>query len=193
MDIWVVIQREKANNVYFSNKKCYPFELNIEKEKYLYNSCSNGLVDMYPFDAIGESVHPNIACFSQEKGIGKTFEYSLAYNNPNCKMIITNSITNSAELNELFDAHIEKKGCAEMILLHSQDGKENNRVIASISNYDKVDNATHLVAARYLNSISKGENAYELAQALEDNLEADIASIFKVPNYIKEAITWICK
>lgn len=184
---------QKNPKISDSYKKCYPFELDIDMENYQYKSCSNDIVDLYGRDETGNSIHPNIVSFSQEKGIGKTFEYDLAYNNPNCKMIITSSISNSEELNKLFDAHSVEEEFLEIIKLHSLVGDENKRVVASINNYNHQDKATHLVAARYLNSISKGENAYELAKVLEDNLEADPAFVFKVPNYIKEAITWICK
>lgn len=174
-------------------KKCYPFELNMDTENYEYKPCSNDLVDLYRLDDRDKSIHPNIVCFSQKNGIGKTFEYALAYHNPSCKLLITNSISNSAELHKLFDAYGEGKSIDDMISLYSIFGDENKRVVESIRSYDRTDKKAHLIAARYLNSISKGENAYELAQALEDNLDASIATIFKVPEYIKEAIIWICK
>ncbi|KIV58373.1 chromosome segregation protein SMC [Aneurinibacillus migulanus] len=174
-------------------ERCYPFELDIDKENYLYRNYSNDLIDKYSIDRYGMSTHPNIVCFSQEKGIGKTFEYTLAYTNPNCKLIITDSISNSKELNRLFDAYSEGKELEELINIHGKRGEENTRVIESIRKYKKPDVKEHLIASRYLNSIKKGENAFELAQALEENLETGNVADFKVPNYIREAITWICR
>jgi hypothetical protein len=49
----------------------------------------------------------------------------------------------------------------------------------------------NILAARYLNSVSKGENAFELAHTLEANLMKKKPQPFKVPEYIAEAIEWI--
>ena len=49
-----------------------------------------------------------------------------------------------------------------------------------------------IIASRYLNSIGKGENALELAYALEENLPHNTEN-FVVPLYIKEALQWICE
>ncbi len=42
-----------------------------------FTDCSNSIVDDYD-----EGKHKNIRSFSQTKGIGKTFEYAIAYENP---------------------------------------------------------------------------------------------------------------
>jgi len=174
-------------------EKCYPYELDLDLEKYSYQSCSNDLVDKYTVDVSGESKHRNIACFSQEEGKGKTFEYTLAYTNSACKLILTESISNSKELNDLFDYYNQEKALDEMIELLGKKGKENHRITDSIRNYRGSDNREHLIASRYLNSIQKGENAYELAHVLTENLLNDNAAKFRVPEYIKEAISWICQ
>jgi hypothetical protein len=51
-------------------------------------------------------------------------------------------------------------------------------------------------ASRYLNSVGKGENALELSVALKENLEkrgTEEYQNFNVPNYIREAIEWMCE
>jgi putative ATP-dependent endonuclease of the OLD family len=46
-----------------------------------------------------------------------------------------------------------------------------------------------------LNSVEKGENALELASSLKDNLELKGKKdyqVFNVPQYIADAIKWVC-
>ncbi|MBP1970761.1 putative ATP-dependent endonuclease of OLD family [Virgibacillus natechei] len=172
--------------------KCYPFELDIDTEHYSYKSCSNNLVGKYGLSN-GQSSHDNIVCVSQVEGQGKTFEYGLAYENPECKVILTNSISNAKELDSLFDTYKEGGSLEDMIKLLGNQGDENKRIAKSILQYEKSDDKKHLLAARYLNSIDKGENAYELAQALEENFNKGNKANFKVPEYIGEAVKWICK
>lgn len=174
-------------------EKCYPFELEQDKTKYDYKSCSNTLVEKYPSGITKKNTPKNIICFSQEQGKGKTFEYSLAFSNPNCKLILTESLSNYKELNDLFDYFQRNKSLEEMIKVLGTKGKENARISSSLLKYSDDDARQHLIASRYLNSIQKGENAYELAKALEDNLQKDNKEEFRVPEYIKEAIEWICK
>lgn len=183
----------KENFEKASFEKCYPFELDLDKDNYTYKSCSNDLVDIFTIDITGKSKHENIVYFSQEKGQGKTFEYALAYTNPNCKLILTESISNFKELNDLFDLYKQDKSFERMIGLLGKRGQENPRISENIQRYKGLDNCEHLIASRYLNSIQKGENAYELAKALEENLQKKNSAKFKVPNYIKEAIAWVCR
>lgn len=52
-----------------------------------------------------------------------------------------------------------------------------------------------LLAARYLNSVGKGENALELSIALRENLTKQWSERkdFIIPQYIKEALAWLLK
>ena len=81
-----------------------------------------------------------------------------------------------------------------MIEIHSTTGKENKRVIDSLEKSDIAEDELkkHLIAARYLNSLSKGENAYDLVHVLKENLPEN-KNNFKVPQYISDAIGWLCK
>jgi len=166
-------------------EKCYPYELDLEVDKYIYKSCSNELVD--------KQFAENIQCFAENKGKGKTFEYALAYTNPHCKLILTESMLNLKELNKLFEYYQQGKTVDEMIAVLKSKSAENSRIAASIKRYKGSDAREHLIASRYLNSVSKGENAYDLSKALEENLNNEHdCTYFKVPQYIKDAITWIC-
>ncbi|WP_156829097.1 ATP-dependent endonuclease [Cohnella laeviribosi] len=186
--------RKKKNEDESKFEKCYSFELNLENDQYEYKSCSNDLLD--------ETFPKNIRCFAQEIGKGKTFEYELAYSNPSCKLLLTKSVSNNKELNRLMDLYHNQEKLDEMIKVVSKKGAENLRIIESIKKYPGQDSRKHLIAARYLNSVDKGENAYELSKVLEENSMGHSPLIsgndprqcvlFKVPKYIKDAISWIC-
>ena len=106
--------------------------------------------------------------------------------------MLTESISNNGEIGKLMDAvNLEE---ALNILRHS---KENKRIIEGIENSsweNESDKLSALIASRYLNSISKGNNALELVKALEENIDRmDFCEYFKVPKYIKDAIEWLCR
>jgi predicted ATP-dependent endonuclease of OLD family len=169
--------------------KCYPYEYGVQGDVYEYKQ--NPSFMLYPSGG-----HSNIAIFSQDETEGTTFEYDLILHNPSLDMLLTNSIKNQDEIKKLME--LFKRGGElleyEQILRKSE---ENNRVIESMhlnTSWESNQKYKALIATRYLNSIGKGENALELASVLTDNLykigTADFQE-FKVPNYIKEAITWI--
>lgn len=180
-------RKEKISN---SNKKtkykaCYPFELRkcVEDDEYYYKPSSNSTLD---------SIYPsNIKISTQEKYIGKTLEYQLYLDNPKCKELITSNISNKEELTTLIDSYIEGKSVDELYDILSSRGDENTRIVKSIktSDIDDEDKKKHLIAARYLNSISKGEYALELSEILDCLIGCDIE--FNVPQYIKEGIEWL--
>ena len=169
------------------NERCYPFEKRDNLVEFI--ECSNSVVDDY-----AEGKHPNIQCFSQVKGQGKTFEYAIAFENPAIDIHIVDSIANNAELKKLIQAYKSGKSLDEMIAIHSTTGKENKRIIDSLKKSDisEEELKKHLIAARYLNSLSKGKNAYDLTHVLKANLPENKCN-FKVPQYISDAIGWLCK
>lgn len=182
------LRKENQENTKF--EKCYPYEIDLESDKYSYKLYSNDLIDKYTFE---KNKNGNIVCFSQDKGKGKTFEYAIAYLNAGCKLILTESISNIQELTELITYYQEDKPLSKLIELLGKKGNENTRISESIQMYKGSDSRQHLIASRYLNSIQKGENAYDLAKVLEENWQKKNTAKFRVPKYIKEAISWICK
>ena len=76
---------------------------------------------------------------------------------------------------------------------------ENQRMIDSITaNTTMSDDEKKkaIIAARYLNSVGKGENALELCYALQENLNKKETADFKefvVPPYIQSAIEELCQ
>ena len=170
------------------SEKCYPFEKRDDLVEF--KECSNSLVDDY-----AESKHANIRSFSQQKGVGKTFEYAIAFENLQTEIFIGETIANKDELKKLIEAYNKGNTLEELLAIFSSKGSENNRIknAISVSGIDTEERKKHLIASRYLNSLSKGENAYELAQILQTNLEKDNPVDFKTPIYIKQAINWICE
>ncbi|NMO95816.1 ATP-dependent nuclease [Paenibacillus lemnae] len=166
-------------------EKCYPFELGLDPEQFSYKPYSNKLID--------QELSDNMRCFSQDVGNGRTFEYSLAYENPGNSLLLIEGMTNYSELNKLFNSYLEGNKTEELLQILNRRGKLNQRIRVNIIKYEGQDKREHILAARYLNSVSKGENAFELAHTLEANLLKEEPQPFKVPKYIAEAIEWILK
>ena len=140
--------------------------------------------------------HPNIALFSQDTVIGKTLEYDLILANPTLELLITESMKNATEIKTLMKFYKDGEPLSKY-LTELRKSDENERIVDSINlNAWTVDQKfKSIIAARYLNSVGKGENALELAYVLEENLLKKGTAEYKeftVPDYIKDAIAWIC-
>lgn len=166
-------------------KKCYPYEMNVNSSDFDYRVNANNEIIKY-------SQHPNIRVFSQDEDKGKTFEYDLVLHNPKSLLLLTESISNKEELEKLVAAQN-----LESMLKTLRDSKENDRIEKAIkeSCWSEEDKMSAIVASRYLNSVGKGENALELSVKLKDNLELPKVDSnrkdFVVPQYIKDALTWL--
>ncbi|WP_207428908.1 ATP-dependent endonuclease [Pedobacter sp. SYSU D00535] len=174
------------------HKKCYPFELHQDSATYEYLTAGNAQVTQY-------ASHPNIRFFSQDPNLGKTLEYELMLKNPGSELLITDSVSNQAELKEL-KKHYEKGDTVNAVIaantMHKSD--ENTRITDSLlacngGSWDDTTKMKALLAARYLNSVSKGGNALEIAAKLEENLTATTPEPFAVPSYLNDAISWACQ
>ncbi|MEE4570768.1 AAA family ATPase [Paenibacillus polymyxa] len=172
-----------------SYSKCYPYEYGMQEDVYDYKR--NPSFELNPRQG-----HSNISIFTQDEKEGKTFEYDLILRNPSLEMLVTDSMKNQDEIKRLMRLFTTDVEIAEYEQL-LRESDENERIKKSINlntSWSKDQKAKALIASRYLNSVGKGENALELAYVLTDNLyksgTADYQE-FKVPNYIKEAITWI--
>ena len=174
-----------------SYKKCYPFEYNQDITNYKYKN--NTSSSKYPIAS-----HSNIAFVSQDIVKGKTFEYDLILHNPALDLLITDSMSNKEEIKELMLFYENKNPILDYERkLRGSD--ENKKIIDSMkknTSFTADEKFRAIIAARYLNSVGKGENALELACALEENLNKKGTSEYKefiVPDYIKRAIVWICQ
>ncbi|RFA31967.1 ATP-dependent endonuclease [Virgibacillus dokdonensis] len=175
-----------------SFKACYPFEYKVNLDKFDYST--NNSVNQYL-----NGKHSNIRAFVQPEKYGKTLEYQLILDNPSLKLLLTESIANKQQLTELMDLYSDNAPLSKLISTLSSS-KENNRIIESLKNvsddWNEDDKKKALIASRYLNSVGKGENALELASVLKDNLELkgqDEYQDFIVPEYIANAIQWVCE
>ncbi|MDU2064069.1 MAG: AAA family ATPase [Sporomusaceae bacterium] len=173
-------------------KRCYPFEIQADSKEYEYKLN----IEMNKY---GKGKHKNIRSFTQDSIYGKTFEYQLAFENPTNRLLITPSIQNHDELEALMKL-AENGNKLESLLDKLRESDENTRIIESINNinnyyWDDDTKKRAIIAARYLNSVGKGENALELSSVLNENLikkGTEEYRDFNVPSYIRDAIEWVC-
>jgi len=178
-------RKEKTGGSY---TKCHPFEYKQDKSTYTYKSNLMSLIFKYRH-------HPNIRFFSQDTKKGKTFEYDLVLYNPTLSLLITDSMENQSEIKELMQFYQDGNPILDYIG-NLRSSNENARIkdgILANTFWNEDDKKKAIIAARYLNSIGKGENALELAYALEGNLKKKVPEPFTVPDYIRKAIEWICQ
>lgn len=162
---------------------CYPYEYNIDTANYNYRHHAETEVAQY-------ASHPNIKFYRQDPMYGKTLEYDIMRENPNCELLLTDSVSNISEIK----AMMAERNLNDMIdKLRKSD--TNTRIKTSIdaSGWTDEEKRKAVLASRYLNSVSKGSNALELNVALMTNLEKPEADRieFHVPQYIVDALTWL--
>ncbi len=183
-------KKKEPNNRW---KKCWPFDLNNNTE-YDYKICSNDIVNKYP-PIDNEDF---IRAYSQEKLKGYTFEYEMILANPDTPELITDSISNANEIEEMMNSLKQEKD-SDFILNLIRNEKFKNSISSAIANcsFDDEEKCKHIIATRYLNSVSKGTVAQELAFIISENhkkkLKGDSYFEFNIPTYISEAIEWICQ
>lgn len=173
----------KKNEPNEEYETCYPYEYNTDSANYNYRRHADTLISQY-------ATHPNIRFYRQDETYGKTLEYDLMRENPDCELLLTNSVSNLREIK----AMMAQQDVNEM-MNKMRKSDENTRIKASInaSGWTNEEKRKALLASRYLNSVSKGCNALELNVALMANLEKPIADRkdFHVPQYIADALTWL--
>ena len=176
--------KKKSENKF---NKCYPFEFKQDDINYDYK---NNAIETNKYKG-----NKNIQFFSQDGNKSKTFEYDLILHNPCLELLITDSTSNQSEIKELMQLYIGNKTISEFIsvLFNSKENERIKKSIGENTSWNEDDKKKAIIAARYLNSIGKGENALELAYVLEENLKNVTPEIFNVPDYIKESIEWICQ
>lgn len=165
-------------------KSCAPIFLGLEKEKYIYKSYSNNTVKEE------SSEDDLIRVFSQDKGKSSTFEFDLLLQNTTCELLITESVSNAAEIKKIMALYERGKPLAEIVATLGKNAFSKEVRCLQLSNklLDNEETKKGLIASRYLMSIKKGEVAQELAQVVSSAEE----NMINPPTYISEAITWIC-
>ncbi len=159
---------------------CYPFEK--DEDGYEYQDHSDDLINAY-------KDHPNIKIYSQDANKGKTLEYDLMLHNSTSEILLVKGLSNKDEIKEI--QATDYPACLEKL----RKSKENERIKEALKDcsWSDEDKKNALLAARYLNSVGKGENALELSIVLRDNLskQGEERKDFIVPKYIEEALTWL--
>lgn len=171
-------------------QRCYPYEYNIDGTKYTQNN---------HLDNYKNGQHPNIQTFTQDKILGKTLEYQIAFENPKCKLLLTPSLRNRQILEKLIDAFSNKESLEKLLQL-LKGTEEDKRISEALKKelpqiWTEEEKKKALIASQYLNSVEKGENALELATILQDKFidsPDEAKKEFHVPEYIKNAIEWVC-
>ena len=110
------------------------------------------------------------------------------------KLLLTDSTANKDEIEELIDLFLANENI-DRFMDKLRNSGVNRRIGDSINNsgWNDEDKKKSILAARYLNSVGKGGNALELSFALEENLNNHGRHLFRVPDYIKDAIEWLCQ
>jgi predicted ATP-dependent endonuclease of OLD family len=174
--------RKKDGNSRF--EKCYPYEYEINGDDYDYENYAESCLGTYD-----ETDH--IKYFSSLEKYGKTFEYDLAFSNPTFDSLLTESMSNQDEIKKMME---DFEDVQEINGFNVRESDENNRILESLQSsdleWDIESKKKALIASRYLNSVSKGENALELATKLEQDLSSDSPQ-FNIPKHFKDAIEWL--
>lgn len=178
------VRKKKEANCKFT--VCYPFDLYKDNEHYEYSVNAEEEENAF-------REHSSIRYFSQDANKGKTFEYELALCNPDLELLVTESMSNQSEIKNMMG------GDYAQAKVKVKNNKKWDDVKTSIDNTDweEDEKRRHLIAARYLSSLDKGENALELCLALEENFELEAGNehkkIFNVPPYIHNALEWLLR
>ncbi len=173
-------------------KKCFPFELDTDLVNFEYKKLSeilNSLVTEF-------SSHALIKIESRIDGKGKTFEYELVQKNPTLEILLSDNIANKDELEKLIKAYKDNKTLSEMVAILKNDTIKN--AITNSKWTDDLEKKAAIIAARYLQSIEntsdsgKGEHALNLDISLRENLVKGNPIGFEIPDYVKNAINYVC-
>jgi predicted ATP-dependent endonuclease of OLD family len=157
---------------------CYPYEYNIDTANYNYMHHADTEVAQY-------ASHPNIRFYRQDVMYGKTLEYDIMRENPNCELLLTDSVSNISEIK----AMMAERNLNDMIgKLRKSDANTRIKTSIEASGWTDEEKRKAVLASRYLNSVS-----LELNVALMINLEKPEADRieFHVPQYIVDALTWL--
>ena len=112
-------RRKKEDNGNY--EVCYPYEYNIDTDNYDYKHHADTEVDQYV-------VHPNIRFYRQDVTYGKTLEYDLMRENPNCELLLTDSVSNRDEIKAMMAELDVNKVMGKM-----RNSEANTRIKSSIN------------------------------------------------------------
>ncbi|MEN6432083.1 MAG: AAA family ATPase [Smithella sp.] len=161
-------------------KKCYPYQIDLDAAQYEYQPISSVVTNL-------EQEIKGIANIQITHSV-VTLEYDLAYENENNTILITDSCSNKAKIEE-FMQNKDINGNAAKKLLDDDTIEDLKKLKEDIQ-------PKAAFASVYIESLenSKGEHALDLANALRKNAEktGDEKKAFVIPEYIRKAIQWVC-
>lgn len=172
---------------------CSPFILDSDPTNYEYQACSNKIVNKYPKNDDNDLIR----AYAQEEYKGCTFEYDLILENSESTELITDLVTNGDEIKRMMNGLKEGKNLTSIFGL-LRTGKFKTKIISEIEacDFEENEKIKHVIASRYLYSVNKGSVAQELAYLLSENHKRESEDThfdFTIPQYISEAIKWICQ
>lgn len=167
-------------------KKCYPFEIIAGSEDH--KPISSGL------DDLKTRISDNISVCYNESGKGKTIEFDVAFENPECILILTECLPEEYReiLTSLMSTYCKINFQQYKSLTHI-DPELFQMVGESI--WEDNDKKRGIIAAYYHQAVGrfKGEHALQLGQILKENKSSGEPKPFNVPDSIKMALSWICE
>lgn len=166
---------------------CSPLFISAENEKYEYKFYSNKIVEIR-----GRNQHNEIKIYTQKQKRSSTFEYDLLLKNITSVDLLTDSVSNKEELKKMMLGVKNKKKIEEIAdMLKESEYKKEVKSLLSTMTVTNEEQKSQIIAGRYLSSIKKGEVSQELAYAISNS--NTLAINILPPDYIKEAILWICQ
>lgn len=181
-------------------KSCFPFLVGSDETNYEYKKTSNSLTELYQ----GRDKKDLIRVYTQNEG--STFEYELMFENIKCVDLLTDSVANKSEIKYMMGKYHEEISMPEIktMVKKIRKGKFKDSINSFLekNQLEPSKIAKHIISARYLNSIKKGEVAQELSYAISANIQnknsvdpkvKGTALNFVTPMYISEVIKWICQ
>ena len=116
----------------------------------------------------------------------KTLEYDIAYSNPSSPLLITLLGETKAAFENFLNEPNKHPTFANDL------NEEEQKAIAAIADADIKQKS--FFAAYYLQTVrdEKGKYAYDLAMSLRENLTEPQLQGFSIPQYIADAINWVC-
>ncbi len=177
--------RKKRKNTQNARwRKCWPFEPGSDTTNYEYLEKSSTI------DKLKKVENESVKIFHSEIGLGKTFEYDLAYENPELGVLLNESINDKHQA--LLKKLVEILNCKDFSSFAHEDEDEEVKKLLDDGDWEMERKKRAKIAANYLNAVSKGENALFIQYAIDEKLENGEKNFIQVPKHIRDAIEWAC-
>lgn len=168
-----------ANNRYC---KCWPYQLDLDKETYEYKPESD-VVNKLRDDCVRHA--DNLAIFSGYK----TLEYDLALANPGCSMLNESACLHEEALKAfLHDPKKDKPSDCDL-------DDDVCQALQGLTIGSKEQERARFATCYLCNAeATKGAHAFALTQTLRDNQvrKPEDRQLIEIPEYLQNAVRWVC-